>query len=219
MDSLAEIYPFINGMSDAGRELMAARLVWHEAPACQPLVSKGDNIGGVYLVERGSLRVFHIDADGRENTLYWVERGDSCILAMNCVFSNVDYPAWVSADNDAVRFAQMPARLFRQLFEQEHSVRQFAFDGMSGRIFELMAMLAEAVSFGVEQRLVKLLLRKANEDGCVLMSQENIANHLGTAREVVSRSLRSLAARDLVKTRRGAVDLHDRNALQAMISS
>lgn len=216
MDELGSHYDFVGALSEAGGRLLDEQVRWREVPARSPLIAKGDRIGGVYFVGQGALRVFHINVAGRENTLYWVEPGDSCILAMNCVFGEMQYPAWVSAECDT-RIAMIPAPVYRQLFERERAVQRFTFDVLSGRIFELMSMLTEAISFGVEQRLAALLLRKADDLGTVAMSQEVMANHLGTAREVVSRAIRSLAAQDLLRSRRGAVDILDATALAALI--
>jgi CRP/FNR family transcriptional regulator len=63
------------------------------------------------------------------------------------------------------------------------------------------------------------LLAQGESDGVVPMSQARIAAHLGAAREVVFRSVRSLAARGLVATRRGEVRLLDRPALARLVGS
>ncbi len=215
MLELAANYEFINNLSKEGKDLLQGQVRWTEAPARTPLIGQGDLIGGVYFVVNGTLRVYHITPEGRENTLYWVESGDSCILAMNCVFNNMNYPAWVAAE-EKVRFAVIPALVYRELFTREASVQQYTCDVLAGRILELMSMLAQAVSMGVEQRLACLILRKSNAD-TLSMSQETIANHLGTAREVVSRAARSLASQGMIHCRRGAIDILDRTALQSLV--
>ena len=156
--------------------------------------------------------------DGREHTLYWVERGDSCIHAINCIFNNTDYPAWVAADAEPARVAVIPALVYRELFETEPAVQRFTINIMSSRVLHLMTMLTQAVSFGVEARLAALLLRKMDDNGTVPMSQEVLAGHLGTAREVVTRSLRSLVAQNMVATRRGAVEVLNAESLSSLIS-
>ena len=116
-----------------------------------------------------------------------------------------------------MRFVSIPASIYRELFQAEGVVQRFTFDVLSGRVFELMALLSEAVSYGVEQRLAAFLLRRADENGAVHMSQEIIANHLGTAREVISRAVRAMVSEGLVRTRRGAVQITNRAALEALL--
>ena len=83
MDELDEIYPFVAAMTPAGRARLIGQARWHGAQPQQILVRRGDPVSAVYLVASGALRVFHSTSEGRESTLYWVGRGESCILAMN----------------------------------------------------------------------------------------------------------------------------------------
>lgn len=72
---------------------------------------------------------------------------------------------------------------------------------------------------GVEQRLVQLLLRRADGQREVRMSQERLAQRLGTAREVVSRTLRGLADRGLVSLRPGVIGLNSPPALRELVGN
>jgi CRP/FNR family transcriptional regulator len=161
----------------------------------------------------GALRVYNISAKGRESTLYWVEPGDSCILAINSVFADVRYPAWVESDPLPTVLAVIPPATFRQLFSEEPAVQTFTFNVLSSRVFELMTTLEEVVSLDMEQRLVSFLVRKCDGDGVVAMSQSAIAGHLGTAREVVTRILRQFEGKGLVRTARGTTTVLDPVAL------
>lgn len=205
-------FGFVDELSPAARERFEHALLPLLAPAHRQLVHKGDRVGGVYLVEEGSLRVYTISAEGRETTLYWIGPGESCFLAINCTFKDVLYPAWVESEAPT-RGSIIPAPVFRELYTQEPALQRFTFDALCGRLFEFMGILEEVVSQDLEHRLAAFLLRKADTAGRVQMSQEMIANHLGTAREVISRLLRGLVARELIRTGRGHVDIVDARAL------
>lgn len=209
---MSSAFTFVDELSPAARDRLDRALLPLQAPAHRQLVRKGDRVGGVYLVEEGSLRVYTISAEGRETTLYWIGPGESCFLAINCTFKDVLYPAWVESEA-ATRGSIIPAPVFRELHAHEPALQRFTFDALSGRLFEFMGILEEVVSQDLEHRLAAFLQRKADEEGRVQMSQEVIANHLGTAREVVSRLLRGLVARRLVRTGRGHVEILDDRAL------
>ncbi len=216
MEELTTHYPFLADLTEAGRQTLASHARFQSIDARTPLLTRGDLIEGVFLVTEGALRVFHVHEDGRENTLYWVGAGDFCITALNCMFNGMNYPAWVSTDSPT-RVAIVPGSVFRELFDRERAVRDFTVSTMSERIFELISTLADAVSLGVEQRLATLVLRKLDSNNVVSMSQDVIANHLGTAREVVSRQLRAWSARGFVRTHRGGFEVLDRAALSALL--
>jgi CRP/FNR family transcriptional regulator len=80
-------------------------------------------------------------------------------------------------------------------------------------VFALMELLTEALSFGLEQRLASLRLRKADEHGVVQMTQESLANHLGTVCEVVSRLVRGLVSSGVLATSRGTIRIADEDKL------
>ncbi len=189
-----------------------------EAPVGQVLVRKGERVGGAYLVAEGALRVYEIGPTGREQTLYWIGPGESCILAMSCVFSSVSYPAWVEVDQPGTRVVAVDGETYRALFATEPAMQRFTFDVLSQRVVELTELLAEAGTLTTEQRVVGLLLRVCDEEGVVTLSQQRIAQHVGTAREVVSRILRRLAAQGWIQGGRGRLRLLDPSALEALIS-
>lgn len=182
------------------------------------LIQKGDRVGGVYLVEKGALRVYSISGNGKESTLYWIEPGESCILSMNCAFSDILYPAWVENDRTQSRIAIIPSKLYRKLYETEKSIQQFTVDVLSSRIFDLMSSLEEASTMPVGMRLANLLIKKSNSTYHVVMSHEEIASHLGTAREVVTRNLKNFEKADLVKVERGYTIILSPDGLRDMLT-
>ena len=214
---LEDQFAFLRELSDPARRALDSALITHQVGPRTRLIDRDDEVDGVYLVQEGSLRIYYLTPEGREGTLYWVDAGDSCILAINCVFGGMRYPAWVESERTQTRFTVIPGALFRELFRDEPAVQQFTFAVLSARTFELMTLLTEAQSLGLERRVAAFLLRRRNPSNEVTMSQEIVANHLGTAREVVSRIVRSFAADGLVETRRGAIRILDEPGLRAFL--
>jgi CRP/FNR family transcriptional regulator len=145
-----------------------------------------------------------LTADGREATLYWVKPGQTCILALTATFKRERYPAWAQTEADPISFVVVPEPAFRELLA-EPAFRDFTLEVLSSRVFELMVSLEELGSLRVQQRVAGFLLRHADPTGTVRVSQERLAGHLGTAREVVSRALRSLVAGASVATARSRI--------------
>jgi CRP/FNR family transcriptional regulator len=134
---------------------------------------------------------------------------------MNCAFNDLRYPAWVENEEVPTRLAVIPSAVYRKLHELDPAVRKFTFDVLSSRIFDLMSSIEEMASLDVEQRLASFLTRRCNEHGVVTASHAKIAANLGTAREVVTRHLRQLESRGLLKTSRGEIHVFDPVALAA----
>jgi CRP/FNR family transcriptional regulator len=206
-------FPFVARLNAASRRELATLSTTRVKPS-QRLLARGDAVDGAYLVVGGSLRVYYVSSSGREATLYRVEPGGTCVLALTAAFNREPYPAWVDAGDTGCAFVRVPEAAFRRLFDEEPSFREFLFGVLSGRVFELMQMLEETGSAQMEQRVARYLVRRASPDGTVRASQFGIASELGTAREVVYRALRSLAAQGMVKTGRARIEILDRLALQ-----
>jgi CRP/FNR family transcriptional regulator len=177
------------------------------------LLERGDTAGGAYLVVSGALRVFYISQAGREATLYRVRSGGTCVLALTSTLGEAPYPAWVDAEEQGSTFVRVPPAMLQHLLDTETSFRQFMFSALSTRITELMLSLEEVGTARIEQRVAKLLLDRRESDGIVRLGQAAIAAELGTAREVVFRALRSLAARGLIDKSRGQVRVLDAERL------
>jgi CRP/FNR family transcriptional regulator len=210
-------FPFAEALAPGVKSALERELLSYTIDGKQLLIQKGDTVGGVYLVNEGALRVYSMNANGRASTLYWIEPGESCILAMNCVFSNILYPAWVESDRTTTKLAVIPSHVYRRIHETEKSVQQFTFDVLSARIFDLMSTLEDVTTLPLDRRLANFILKKSDSGLRLVMSHEEIASHLGTAREVVSRNMRNLEKAGLVNVARGYTEIASVDGLRSFI--
>jgi CRP/FNR family transcriptional regulator len=211
------LFPFLSGLSkDARREFGA--LVPGRAKPHQHLLRRGDVAGGAYLVLGGSLRVYYISGEGREATLYTVEPGGTCILALTVAMNDGPYPAWVDAGPAGGQYLVVSTPLVGRLLDGERAFREFVFGALSGRIFDLMRTLEEVGFNQIQQRVARYLMKHRGPDACVRVTQASIAAELGTAREVIFRALRSLSARSMVETGRQRVRIVDAAGLVRVAS-
>jgi len=201
-------FPFLSGLAEDSRRELGA-LVSARARPHRTLLRRGDVAGGAYLVVGGSLRVYYISAEGRQATLYTVEPGGTCVLALTATMNEETYPAWVDAGPAGGEYVLVPTRLVRKLLDAEGAFREFVFGALSGRILDLMRTLEEVGSDQVQQRVARYLVKRQGPDACVRVSHARIAAELGTAREVVFRALRSLSARNVIETGRLCIRIVD----------
>lgn len=204
-NQLLATYPFVGRLSPESRRQLEAGGRVQVAAKGDCLLRKGDRIRGLYLVLAGRLRVYALAPNGDEVTLYSVEPGESCPLAMNALLAESRHQAWVEAESRAVKLYFLPAPDFRELYEKERGVREFTLAVLSGRISTLMTVLENLSLQTVAERLKGHLLRSADDRGDVVGTHEEIALALGTAREVVTRQLRQLARAGLIRTQRGRI--------------
>lgn len=216
MVDLESLAPFRN-LSPESRKLLRQGTVCVDCGPPAPILHKGQSISGAYFVVSGRLRVFAVAPDGTEATMYFINPGETCVFALNSLFNDLRYPAWVQAEVDTT-VALIPGHVFRQLFAQEPSVQDVTVRALSTLVFRLMDELEEVHSYKLEQRLANLLLIHASAEGELPMTQEQMARHLGTTREVVARLMRGFVASGYVETGRGLTRIKDAKGLADLIA-
>lgn len=217
-EDIVDAFPFAWQMQSGARDRLRADLIRKTVPPGADILHPGDTVNGVYLVRSGAIRVYYVSPDGREGTLYWIEPGQSCILALNSLFTDIPYPAWAAAEEGGAEVLLVSGPVFRALFAEDQAVQHFLFEQLSARVYSLLQLLEESMRLPQEERLVLLLLAQADEKGVIRLSQDQLARHLGTVREVVSRLLRNLASQGLIALAPRKVTILDRNRLEKMIS-
>jgi CRP/FNR family transcriptional regulator len=203
-------------LSPQGRAMLTAGKIEKAFDKPTAVIHKGQPVSGAYLVTRGQLRVFTYTPQGSEATLYFIRPGETCVLALNCLFNDLRYPAWVETAADT-RLEIIPGALYRQLFVSEPAVQNLTVKTLSTLVFRLMDELEQIHACNLDQRLASFLLTNASDEGVLRTTQQALAGHLGTTREVVARLMRGFVAEGLVSTRRGEVKILRSEALSHLL--
>jgi len=173
-----------------------------DIPAGQTIFRAGDACQSFLLVLSGIVRVQMTSENGREITLYRVDAGETCILTTACLLGHDPYGAQGITETQ-VRAVAIPASVFHQLLATSQVLRDFVFKSYATRLANLMVLIEE-VAFGrLDIRLARFLLDKADADGTLALTHQQLAVELGSAREVISRQLKEYERRGLVRLHRG----------------
>ena len=214
-ENLLKLYPALADLSatdfaallDPGRQmtLPAGSQIFAEHQPCQ----------GFPLVVEGSIKVLKQAPSGRELLLYRVRPGGSCIITSSCLLGHTDYNARGIAESPLTLLA-VPVPLFSRLMREHTPFRDFVFHLFAERISELMQLVEEVAFARLDQRLAKALL--AREEATLNLTHQQLADELGSVREIVSRLLKGFAAQGLVSLGREQVTITDRDGLQKMLA-
>ena len=186
----------------------------------QSLLESGYTCRDILLVGDGRLRVYIAGESGREVTLYYVHRGESCPVNLGASMMNIGAFANASACGN-LRGVAIPAEQFRRISQANPEVREYICTATVLRFGEIISLIREITTRRVDHRLAEYLLRKFSGSGesppVAKVTQSTIAMELGTAREVVSRRLQELESVGAVRLQRGRIILKDRLALHRII--
>ena len=172
---------------------------------------------GLLLIRSGQLRVYTLSSEGREVTLYRLFDHDICLFSASCVMPNVQFEVVIEAEKDCEMWV-IPSCLFKNLMEESVAVANYANQLISSRFSEVMWLMEQIMWKSFDKRLAAFLLEESGleETTSLKITHEKIANHMGTAREVVTRMLRYFQSEGMVKLTRGAIEITDEKKLQAL---
>ena len=175
---------------------------------------------GLVLVGSGQLRAYILSEDGREVTIYRLLDGDVCLFSASCILHNIQFDVSIEAEKDT-QVLVIPPEVYRALMEESAPVANYTNDLMSSRFSEVMWLIEQIMWKSFDRRLANFLLEESALEGTDTLSitPEKIAQHLGSAREVVTRMLRCFQQEGLVKLSRSRVELLDRKGLARLARS
>ena len=189
---------------------LAARARPLRVPAGTRLFDAGQPCPGFPLVDEGSVSVSMLSPDGRRLELYRVEPGEVCVVSATCLFAHRVATATGEARTETALRVISPAD-FEDVCERDAVLRRYVLGLMAERLADLMA-LVEAVAFQrLDQRLAALLCARGPQ---LHATHQQLADELGTVREIVSRLLRRFERDGWVVLGRERIDVADAAALQ-----
>ncbi len=183
-------------------------------PAGQQVFASGMQCENYLLVVKGQVKAQILSENGREVLLYQVCPGDSCVLTTSCLLSGQQYPAEAFAVEDVTALL-ISSYAFYRCLEQSAFFREFVFRNFADRLSGVIGRLGEFVFEGIEKRLARELL--STSEDIIQLTHQELANKLGSAREVISRQLKQFESKGWVELHRGTLNILNRPALTELI--
>ena len=167
---------------------------------------------GLLLIRHGQLRSYILSDEGREITLYRLFDRDICLFSASCMMRSIQFEMMIEAEKDTELWI-VPTEIYQNVMQESAPVSNFTNEIMATRFSEVMWLMEQIMWKSFDKRLAAFLLE---ETQVLKITHETIANHLGTAREVVTRMLRYLQSEGMVKLARGTVEITDTEKLRQM---
>lgn len=212
-ERISRILPVIqNADPELQREFQRQAYFAH-IPVGKDVFVEGDRVDAIALLVSGVVRVYRIGETGREITLYRFGQGESCILTANAILNNQTFPAIATVERDAEAI-MIPSETFHGWLSRFDGWREFVFDLLSQRLVSIMEIVDQVAFQRMDGRLAALLLERSQQRNPVRTTHQEIANELGSSREVISRLLEDLAEKSVVRLSRGAIEVIDPGRLE-----
>lgn len=212
---LSTHFPIWDKLTPAQQKIISQSSQSRSVPSGTVLHNGSVDCLGLLLILSGQLRAYIISDEGREITLYRLFERDVCIFSASCVMSNIQFEVIIEAEKDSDVIV-LPPHIYKKLMEESAVVANFSNQIMGSRFTEVMWLIEQIMWKSFDKRLAAFLVEESILDNtdALKITHEKIANHLGTAREVVTRMLRYFQSEGLVKLSRGIIELTDKKRLE-----
>jgi len=171
------------------------------------LLNEGAYIKAVPLVMEGRIKVRKSDQSGKEIILYFIEPRESCILTITSCLNEKESNAEALAVKDT-KLILIPSQQLRDWMTTYGTWRKFVYNLYYLRMTELLNLVDQIAFQQLDFRLLKKLRHKQASFGNELtLTHQQLANELGTAREVVTRLLNNLEKDGSIELGRGKITI------------
>jgi len=174
----------------------------------QSIIKQDDYIKVIPLVIRGKIKVFRQDESGKEVMLYFIKPGESCALTLASGLRHQKSAVFAETQTETQLLA-IPLEDLEQLLISFPGLNKFIVQTFQIRFEELIHVVDSFTFRTIEFRLIRLLKEMNNKDHIVKATHQELADHLATAREVVSRLLKQLEKEKKIINHRGYIEIVD----------
>lgn len=184
-------------------------------PAGTRIFQPGDPCTQFVQLKRGSVRVDLLTLSGKALMLYRFGAGESCIMTTSCLLSERTYTAeaWAEEDVEAIVLSRAQ---FQESLDSSSTFRAMVLGSFSDRLAAMMQKIEELTFVPMDCRLARALLQRCSPSGEVTATHQDLANDLGSAREVVSRKLSLWERNGLIERYRGGLVITDAGAIERL---
>ncbi len=172
------------------------------------IITEDAPVRSIPIVTKGSLKVIQSDDDYREMVLYYLQPGETCVMSfLAALYNDTSKVKAIAEEETEVVFITIEK--VRYLMGKDPEWLNYIFKIYHKRFEELLGVVNAIAFKKMDERLLKFLQKKAEVSGSknIRMTHEQLAQELGTAREVISRLLKQLESEGQVKLGRNQITL------------
>ena len=208
MASLAEYFPFWGNITQSEREKLESSAVARVYKSGTILHNGSQDCVGLFVIKSGQLRAKIASDEGKEMTVFRLFEGDICLFSASCIMKSLQFDLIIETEKNTELWV-IPPLVYKSVMDESAAVANYTNELMASRLSEVIWLIEQVLWKSFDKRLAQFLEQEN-------ITHEMIANHMGTAREVVTRMLKYFQSEGIVKLSRGKIELADKNKLKGL---
>lgn len=201
-------FPVWNKLTAAQQEQLKHAVRYEHAKKGTIIHNGSLDCVGVLLIHSGQLRAYMISDEGREISLFRLFDMDLCLFSASCMMPNIQFDTIIEAEKDT-DFWLIPPNIYKSVMEESAALANYTNEVLSSRFSDVMWLMEQIIWKSFDKRLADFLIQESTIENTdhLKITHEKIANHMGTAREVVTRMLRYFQNEGWIQLSRGTITI------------
>lgn len=216
-EALQNGFPFWQKLQESERQKLADGTVAKHFQKGENVHGADGRCTGAILVQSGAIRVYIMSQEGREITLYRLQKGDVCVLSASCVLQCITFDVLADAET-AADCLVIPGALFKNVTDANVWAKNYMLETAVKRFSDVMWVMQQILFFSLDKRIAIFLANELQKSGSptLHLTKEQIARDTGSAREAVSRMLKYFAGEGILTSGRGRITIKDPEKLKRL---
>ena len=197
-------YDFFKNLREKEKKYLLDNSKYVEIPKDFTLFYQGDICNEILILKEGTVQLLMYGAIDEMIPLYEIQKGEQCIINTSSTLSNTSAIA-TAQTKTAIKGWLIPSKIVQELMIKSPSYQQYIFSLFAIK-FSALTTLIEDIKFKkLDVRILESL--KMKNEKFISITHEELANNLGTSRVVISRVLKDLENKNLIKLHRKKIEL------------
>ncbi len=179
-----------------------------EVKAGEQIIDYNQPISFMPLLIEGAIKIMRQDEAGDELLLYFLEKGDTCVMTMTCCMGQTKSEIRAVAEKDS-KLLMIPVSKMADWIVKYPTWRNFVFESYNSRFNEMLEAIDSLAFLNMHDRILKYLKDKVMVIGetTLPITHQEIALDLHSSRVVVSRILKRLEIDGLIRLHRNKIEV------------
>ncbi|MDL2347314.1 Crp/Fnr family transcriptional regulator [Campylobacter hyointestinalis] len=197
-------FKFYSLLSPQNRQILDKNSIFVKIEVGSELYRQGDECPKLMFLTKGRVRVVRTHESGQSILLYYFSQGEQCNVNFTSTLNSVPAIGTAIAETDLEGYI-IPTKIIAKMFVDDGAFQRYVFDQYAKRMEYLAALIEDIRFLGLDTRLLHYL--QSQKSRIINLSHEELANIIGTSREVISRILKSFENNGIVKLSRKKIEL------------
>lgn len=200
--SLFDIYPVLKKIDENNDKIISKKAIFKILFSDEYLTSTEGTCNGILFVVKGKIKIQKINQEGEETNLYDIKQGELCHEALSCLedFQSLNITGKAIQDSEV---CLIPFEIVRNYIFEDNEFLLYMYKDLYKKFKTVIENKEEIMHEPLEARIIKLLMNKNSKT--IYITHSELAFEVDSAREVVSRKLKSIEKRGYIRLERGKI--------------